>query len=439
MTAPVATTGPRPVVYLGPSLPLEDARAILPGALFREPVRRGDLYRDRHAGESFFVMIDGLFQNELAISPRETIDVLQDGARVLGASSMGALRAAECWPAGMQGVGVIYRMFRQRRLHSDDEVAVICHPGDAYRSLTVALVDVRWALRQAERAGMISTSQAANAVRLAAEMFYEERSWPLIFRAAGISDPQPLAFCRGMSLKRNDGLRALRKAAQMRPENRRTVSQAAVARRIASYGQGVPRERSYDAAAGRRPEDMQAALFDWLAGSGAIVTHLLPFVAMYVDLLPRADMLRDWLIRALGEQAMPPWRRPPEYGLEILEALLMERAKVARLLWDYLTHTGALHAELMREAAVAAAARTAASLHLTAGETDRYLAEQEIALSYGYPSFPLLRSTAEAPLGALLDAACRARATAKRVRAYLFGPGAAEVGGGPFPPDCRAV
>jgi len=68
------------------------------------------------------VIIDGVFHQEPAVPPREILDVLEDGAVIVGASSMGALRAAECWPAGMRGVGTIYRLYRRGALKSDDEV-----------------------------------------------------------------------------------------------------------------------------------------------------------------------------------------------------------------------------------------------------------------------------------------------------------------------------
>src|SRR6202171_1396192 len=99
-----------PIVYLGPSLPSSDAEVALPGCDLRAPIRRGDLYRDRLGGGSVFVIIDGVFHQEPAVPLREILDVLKDGAMIVGASSMGALRAAECWPAGMRGWGPISRL-----------------------------------------------------------------------------------------------------------------------------------------------------------------------------------------------------------------------------------------------------------------------------------------------------------------------------------------
>jgi hypothetical protein len=114
-------------VYVGPTLDPAAARTILPDAQLMPPIGRGELYRDRLLGFSVFLILDGVFLERLAVSPREIVDVLQDGATVVGASSMGAIRAAECRPAGMHGVGTIYHLYRRGHLTTEDDVAVAFH------------------------------------------------------------------------------------------------------------------------------------------------------------------------------------------------------------------------------------------------------------------------------------------------------------------------
>ena len=57
------------IVFLGPSLPLDQAKAILPDAEFRPPIKRDDLT----AIPACFIVgiIDGLLAKSLAISPGE--------------------------------------------------------------------------------------------------------------------------------------------------------------------------------------------------------------------------------------------------------------------------------------------------------------------------------------------------------------------------------
>ena len=46
----------------------------------------------------------------------------------MGASSMGALRAAELSQFGMVGIGEVYQAFKLGRLEDDDEVAIVHGP-----------------------------------------------------------------------------------------------------------------------------------------------------------------------------------------------------------------------------------------------------------------------------------------------------------------------
>ncbi|WP_239014256.1 TfuA-like protein [Archangium violaceum] len=63
---------------------------------------------------------------------------------VLGASSMGALRAAELHPHGMVGVGRIFEAYLEGRLSADDEVALLHGPAElGFRPLTLPLVNIR--------------------------------------------------------------------------------------------------------------------------------------------------------------------------------------------------------------------------------------------------------------------------------------------------------
>ena len=150
---------------------------LLPGSTQLGPIRRGDLYRDRMLGYSAFVIIDGVFFQDRAVSPREVLDVLQDGAWVAGAASMGALRAAECWPAGMVGVGSIFRLFRRGSLQSDDEVAIAFDPSNTDGFTTVALVNVRHALRRALHARSMTPDAARRILAAAQATHYSDRTW----------------------------------------------------------------------------------------------------------------------------------------------------------------------------------------------------------------------------------------------------------------------
>ncbi len=99
----------RIIVFLGPSLDRESAERILP-AEYRPPAQRGDVLGAVRDGATIICLIDGVFHQESAVGHREILSAIKGGARVIGASSMGALRAAEMDTLGMEGVGEIYRM-----------------------------------------------------------------------------------------------------------------------------------------------------------------------------------------------------------------------------------------------------------------------------------------------------------------------------------------
>ncbi len=161
-----------PLVYLGPSLSLGRARRLLPEADYRPPVRRGDL-PDAHDGT--VVIIDGEFGQSLAVSPKEILRLLDGGTRVVGAASMGALRAAELHTLGMEGRGWVFAAYRSGRVIRDDEVAVTYGPGD-FQTLTVPLVNVRYWVESLRAQRAVDAALAGVLLRGAGRIFFADRT-----------------------------------------------------------------------------------------------------------------------------------------------------------------------------------------------------------------------------------------------------------------------
>lgn len=145
------------VVFLGPSLSREEAKAIYPEAVYLPPASMGDvLSAVRKYRPHAIALIDGSFFQTMATYHKELIEALSEGIWVIGASSMGALRAAECAEYGMIGVGEVYEAYARGDLEDDDEVA-LSHVNEefGYRPVTEAMVDIRASLAAAESAGII--------------------------------------------------------------------------------------------------------------------------------------------------------------------------------------------------------------------------------------------------------------------------------------------
>jgi hypothetical protein len=100
--------------------------------------------------------------------------LLAKGVAVYGASSMGALRAAELAPYGMVGIGRIYWAFRSGLLDADDDVAVLQEPDG--RPLTQALVNLRAAFEHAADAGRITEPEAQALTETARRLPYGQRT-----------------------------------------------------------------------------------------------------------------------------------------------------------------------------------------------------------------------------------------------------------------------
>lgn len=192
----------RLVVFLGPSMPLAQARRLL-DADYRPPIARGDILE--LAPGTVVGLIDGVFHQDRAVSPRELSLALQRGIHILASSSMGALRAAEV--PGIEGVGRVYEMYRTRAIARDDEVALLFDP-EAYTNHTVPLVNTRYAVDRLVRCGTLDRSIGERIVEAAAGMHYAQRTYRAILRVAGLGDRADAADLAAMlashDLKRED-------------------------------------------------------------------------------------------------------------------------------------------------------------------------------------------------------------------------------------------
>ena len=117
------------VVFLGPTLPVETAKQYV-NAEFLAPVQQGDILRALRDRPYALGIIDGYFDTVPSVWHKEILTALEEGVHVLGAASMGALRAAELAHFGMTGIGEVFERFRSGELTDDDEVAVMHTPAD---------------------------------------------------------------------------------------------------------------------------------------------------------------------------------------------------------------------------------------------------------------------------------------------------------------------
>ena len=197
------------VVYLGPTLARSTAQSWL-NATYLPPIKRGDLATLPHEVQIVGI-IDGVFHQSLAVSPKEIIALLDRGVRVYGASSIGALRAAETHMYGMIGVGEIFAMYRDRLIDADDEVAVAYDPSSE-RAVSEPLVNIRSALRLAVAQGLIPSKEAGEIISTMKGIYYPSRSYQLVGRMSPAL--APFLKATRYDQKRDDAVLLLRTIAR---------------------------------------------------------------------------------------------------------------------------------------------------------------------------------------------------------------------------------
>jgi len=179
---------PSAYVFTGPTL-AQTHLVPSEGIAFLAPAAQGDVYRAARKLPKAIGIVDGYFEGQASIWHKEILWAIDQGIHVFGSASMGALRAAELHPLGMQGIGKIFEAYRDGKLEDDDEVAVLHAPADAgFLTLSEPMVNIRATLEQAKADGVIDVATSDHLERLAKNTFYQERRWPDLLTLAEQED-----------------------------------------------------------------------------------------------------------------------------------------------------------------------------------------------------------------------------------------------------------
>lgn len=125
-------------IFVGPSLYGVEAPR-LPGEMWLPPAKNGDVLQSILTSRpQQVVLIDGVFHQSQSVWHKELGYALMRGIVVIGASSMGAIRAAEMHRYGMIGVGKIFGMYRDGE--EDDSLVAMSFDPETYRPLVESKV-----------------------------------------------------------------------------------------------------------------------------------------------------------------------------------------------------------------------------------------------------------------------------------------------------------
>ena len=120
---------------------------------------------------------------DAAVGHREILALLQNGIKVVGGSSMGALRAAELSDFGMVGVGEVYKMYSSGQIDGDDEVALAFNP-ETLEPMSEALVNLRFNVSRAVDRNVISLAEADLMIDEIKRTYFPKRSYDLLLSIA---------------------------------------------------------------------------------------------------------------------------------------------------------------------------------------------------------------------------------------------------------------
>jgi hypothetical protein len=194
------------VAFLGPSLPAAEAHRIVPEVDLWPPICQGDLTTAvERLHPRAVLIVDGEFSQSLSVWHKEILYALHLGIRVVGASSMGALRAAELDRFGMEGVGGIYAYYRDGWLTADADVALLhADAAEGYRPLSWPLVNVRATVQALQRQDALAADDAEAVLSAAGKLHFRERTEGALARALR-SDGTPAARAEELAKLLADG------------------------------------------------------------------------------------------------------------------------------------------------------------------------------------------------------------------------------------------
>jgi hypothetical protein len=180
---PAAAVEPA-VIFAGPSL--RPPRPMIAGAAYLPPAARGDVLAAVARGARVIALIDGVFHQDLAVTPAEIRAAAAAGARLFGGASMGALRAVDC-PGAMTGIGEVYARLAAGELADDDEVAVTFDPVTGELA-AYPLVQIREAARAATTAHPTAAAALQRFVEAVRALPFHDRTRDELRRAALATD-----------------------------------------------------------------------------------------------------------------------------------------------------------------------------------------------------------------------------------------------------------
>lgn len=200
------------IIYTGLSLSFDEAKEILDShddveVIYKRPIKRGDLGQALKENPDIIGIIDGVFHQNSSVGHKEILVVLNKGIKVIGSSSMGALRASELDSLGMIGIGYVYEQYRSGKVASDDDVAVMLD-SETLEALSEPLINMDYVFTNAVKEDIITQEEKDELIKIAKTTFYPKRNYAQTLNSSNLDDEtknQLIDFIReSVDIKKED-------------------------------------------------------------------------------------------------------------------------------------------------------------------------------------------------------------------------------------------
>ena len=180
------------IIYTGLSLSFDEAKEILDShddveVIYKRPIKRGDLGHDIKENPDIIGIIDGVFHQNSSVGHKEILNVINEGITVVGASSMGALRASELDTLGMTGIGYVYEQYATGKGAADDDVAGMLD-SETLEALSEPLINMEYVFENAVRENIITENQKDELIKIAKSTFNPKRNYSQTLNSSSLDD-----------------------------------------------------------------------------------------------------------------------------------------------------------------------------------------------------------------------------------------------------------
>lgn len=202
------------IIYTGLSVDFNEAKEILnENVVYKPPIKRGDIDEALKENPNIIGIIDGVFHQSPAVAHKEILKAMYNGVKVIGSSSMGALRASELDSLGMIGIGYVYEQYRDGKITSDDDVAVSLDK-DTLEAISVPLVNMEYVFRNAEKENIITEGEKEELLKIAKEIYYPKRLYSTVLNKSSLDNNKKDVLidfiAKSKDIKKEDGLKLIK-------------------------------------------------------------------------------------------------------------------------------------------------------------------------------------------------------------------------------------